>query len=111
MLNVQIALAAMASFTTMLDGTTGEKKIVVPILSIGELRSYTIPSFSVITVELREIKYQCQLPDKSVKVVDGFIREHPSLLRTYPTEASVKIGSQNACIVEVSDFHDTCKSY
>ena len=55
-----------------------------------------------ITVKLREIKYQCQLPDKSLHTVDGFIREDLSLQRSYPAEVLVKKGSENAYMVEVS---------
>ena len=41
--------------------------------------SYTIPSFSVVTVKMRKVKYQCNVSDYStgtniVKVVDGFMR-------------------------------------
>ena len=55
-----------------------------------------------ITVKQREIKYQCQLPDKSLHTVDGFIREDLSLQRSYPAEVLVKKGSENACMVDVS---------
>ena len=37
---------------------SGEERMLVPILQCGELYGYTIPSFSVITVEMRRIKYQ-----------------------------------------------------
>ena len=40
---------------------SGEERMLVPILQCGELYSYTIPSFSVITVEMRRIKYQVGL--------------------------------------------------
>ena len=55
-----------------------------------------------ITVKLREVKYQCQLPDKSLHTMDGFIHEDLSLQRSYPAEVLVKKGSENACKVEVS---------
>ena len=76
--------------------------MIVPILRIGKIVSYTIPSFSVITVKLREIKYQCQLPDNSLHTVDGFIREDLSLQRSYTAEVLVKKGSEKACMVDVS---------
>ena len=56
----------MATFALVANCETGEEQVIVPILRIGKIVSYTIPSFSVITVKLREIKYQCQLPDKSL---------------------------------------------
>ena len=86
----------MATFAVVANCETGEEQVNVPILRIV---SYTIPSFSVITVKLREIKYQCQLPDKSL---DGFIREDLSLQRSYPAEVLLKKGSKNACMVDVS---------
>ena len=89
----------MATFALVANCETGEKQVNVPILRIGKIVSYTIPSFSVITVKLREIKYQCQLPDKSL---DGFIREDLSLQRSYPAEVLLKKGSENACMVDVS---------
>ena len=92
----------MATFALVANCETGEEQLIVPILRIGKIVSYTIPSFSVITVKLREIKYQCQLPDKSLHTVDGFIREDQSLQRSYPAEVLVKKGSENACMVDVS---------
>ena len=76
--------------------------MIVPILRIGKVVSYTIPNFSVITVKLREVKYQCQFPDKSLHTVVGFIREDLSLQRSYLAEVLVKKSSDKACMVEVS---------
>ena len=54
---------------------------------------------------MRRFKYQVILPDgKSTKIVDGFIREDPSLQRPYPVKLSIAcVGavSQPACKVEV----------
>ena len=80
----------MATFALVANCETGEEQVIVPILRIGKIVSYTIPSFSVITVKLREIKYQCPLPDKFLHTVDGFIREDQSLQRSYPAEVLVK---------------------
>ena len=87
----------MATFALVADCETGEEQVIVPILRIGKIVSYTIPS-----LKLREIKYQCQLSDKSLHTVDGFIREDLSLQRSYPAEVLVKKGSENACMVDVS---------
>ena len=73
----------MATFALVANCETGEEQVIVPILRIARVVSYTIPSFSVITVKLRKVKYQCQLPDKSLHTVDGFIREDLSLQRSY----------------------------
>ncbi len=62
---------------------------------------YTIPSFSVITVQMRKIKYEC-IVDEGTKILDGFIKDSPSLQRIYPSELLVKISCEKACYVEVS---------
>ena len=56
---------------------SGEERMLVPILQCGELYSYTITSFAVITVERRRIKYQIGLHDGSNKLlIDGFTDAH-----------------------------------
>lgn len=63
--------------------------------------SYTIPSFSVITVKMRRIRYECIIEEKK-EFLDGFIRDDTSLQRLYPSELLVKISPEKACYVEVS---------
>ena len=65
----------------------------------AEINVYTVPSFPVLSVELRKIKYQFILPDESIAVVDGFVHDDPSLKRTYPTELYVETSLKNACCV------------
>ena len=53
---------------------SGKERMLVLILQCRELYSYTIPSFSVITVEMRRIKYQVGLHDGSTKLwMDSFM--------------------------------------
>ena len=53
---------------------SGEERMLVPILQCGVLYSYNIPSFSVITVEMRRIKYQIGHHDGSNKLwMDSFM--------------------------------------
>ena len=69
----------------------------------GELYEYTVPSFPVISVELRRMKYESIMPNgKSTKVVDGFIREDTSLKRSFPADITIGEGYRHACIVPVS---------
>ncbi len=82
---------------------------MVPLLECSAAFWYTIPSFSVLSVKLRRIKFQCFVPDDSgvaelpaVKIVDGFIKDHPSLDRTYPAEITVDYSGDGACLVPVS---------
>lgn len=65
---------------------------------------YTVPGFPVLSVELRNIKYQFILPDESISVVDGFVHDDPSLKRTYPTELYVETSLKNACCVDISEM-------
>lgn len=90
----------MASFL-LYTTENGEEWDSVPVLECGEVYSYTIPGFSVITVSLRRLRYQCIMPDQSIKVVDGFVRDDPSLQRVYPAEMMVEMSCENACIVKV----------
>lgn len=74
-------MARLWTYTT----SSGEERNLVTLLECGELYEYTVPSFPVISVELRRMKYESIMPDgKSTKVVDGFIREDASLKRSFP---------------------------
>ncbi len=93
----------MASFWSY-TGANGKDRALVPVLKLENLYSYTIPSVAVLTVEMRRMKYQCMLPDGTTQIVDGFIREDPSVQRhTYPAELSVEISTTKACTVEVCE--------
>ena len=67
--------------------------------------SYTIPSFSVVTVKMRKVKYQCNVSDhgtgRDLSILDGFIKDDPSLDCLYPTEVAIKSNCRCACLVEV----------
>ena len=67
--------------------------VSVPVLECGDKHVYTVPSFPVLSVEIRKFI----LPEESFVVVDGFIRDDPSLERTYPAELYVETNSSNAC--------------
>lgn len=87
--------------------STGEERVLVPLLECGEPYSYTVPSFSVITVQMRRIKYQYITGEgvaEVTRVADGFIREDQSLQRLYPAEVSVKVDSASACVVHVRSY-------
>ena len=79
-----------------------ENEVTMTILEAGRLYFYRIPSFAVITVKLRRLKYECTTLDGSVKVVDGFIRDDPSLNRPFPAKITFGIGCEYACTVDVS---------
>ena len=59
------------------------------ILSMGPKFQYVIPSFDVLAVDIRLTKVQGQNEDGGLKVFDMFIRDDPSLDRTYPAELAI----------------------
>ena len=82
--------------------STGQERNTVPILECKERYSYRIPSFSVLTVLLRRMKYEVVMPNGDAKIVDGFIKDDPSLQRVYPAVLSIEDNNFDAaCVVEV----------
>lgn len=70
----------------------------VTILSVGPDFSYTIHSFSVITVSIRQCVFQFDT-EGGVRVLDGFIQSNPSLSNAV-LPLLVKLTSQ--CYIPVS---------
>lgn len=85
----------------------GEACVLVSVLSYAsEVHLYMIPSFAVVQVRLRRIKYRLH-KSLSGKVItmDGLIKDDLSLDRLYPAELScaVPVGFNfPACYVKVS---------
>ena len=50
---------------------------------------------------MRRIKYQLYLENGQPNIVDGFIRDDPSLQRLYPAQLSVEMNPLKATLVEV----------
>lgn len=71
----------------------------ISLLDMGVKFSYQVPSFSVLYVDLRQIKFQVTAEDGSVLFFDGFIRADPSLEKR-ETPYSVKL--KDFCFVPVS---------
>ena len=65
----------------------------VCILTVGKPFRYTIPSFDVIAVELRQVRLKGYNSDGDELTYDGFIRNDISLSRSYPTWMTVKDGT------------------
>ena len=69
------------------------------VLCVGDKFRYTIPSFAVVHVWLRPMKLQAFSEQTGeLEVYDGFIRDDPSLERSFPV--GVVVAEQ--CIVPVS---------
>ena len=95
---------ADVTFST-LTGDDGADRIIIPLLecSSGEPYSYIIPSFQVLDVQLRRVKYEVNLPSKDITVVlDGFIKDDSTLDGSYPTQIAVLAGARHHCLVEVN---------
>ena len=80
-------------------------KIIIVVrvcaLKYGNVLEYTIPSFSVIKVKLRQAVIQTVDTSGEPVVLDVFFREDSSLNTKLPQELIV----DEACIVDVSGLH------
>ena len=102
-------LSFMATFASLLSASEGEDAtesdakgpISLPILRIGKIYTYTIPSFPVLSVQLRHVKYQ-MISQGKIGVFE-FMRECPSLERSYPAKAVIT-AHPDAFFIEVSVF-------
>jgi len=73
------------------DPTCGEKDDVVTVTFLGESFLYAIPSFDVLGVELRPAEIKGIIKSSGItKCYDLFIRDHPSLVREYPSTMTIK---------------------
>ena len=91
----------MASFKGVID-KDGRQYSLIPLVECKEALEYTIPSFSVITVDVRRVRYQVILEGGSAAIVDGFIKDIEELnTRIFPTRIAVELSSNNACLVQV----------
>ena len=82
---------------TNLDITVGTE---ISILSVGSKFTYRIPSFPVLTVDIRHIVYQAVTVEGNMLLFDGFIRADSSLEPAKETPFAVQI--QDGCCVAVS---------
>ena len=76
-------------------------------MGISTLTSH-IPSFSVVIVEMRRIKYELLLGDGQPTIVDGFIRDNPSLQRLFPAQLSTEVNPLKTTTVEVIIVFGQC---
>ena len=78
------------------DGSQPDRNLIA-ILLVGVPFTYAVPSFSVLSVTLRQIMFE-MIVDGQKKVFHGFIRDDPSLDRPLPASLSVT----EHCFVDVS---------
>lgn len=83
------------------------------ILSLGSPFWYIIPSFEVLSVELRQMRIHGTTEEGEDHVYDVFVRNDPSLAHSYPTWMTVLdavvvnvslLGSKGNCL-KLSDLH------
>lgn len=91
----------MASGGELCDtcGQHTEYHDLVAIFKLGDKREYTVPSFPVFTVTLREVLYQF-VDHEDSSVYTGFIRECPALARPYPSLIKLCSGYTNSFFIE-----------
>ena len=106
-------MATMAEYECNHCGENDADHLRVIIFDAGSKERYTIPSFPVFTVGLREIKLQFLFdddndPDNEEKneepIFDGYAKSVPSLDRTFPSLAKVCRGCQNGFFIECEEF-------
>jgi len=63
----------------------------VTVTFLGKSFLYTIPSFDVLGVELKPAEITGKVKSSGItKCYDLFIRDHPSLVREYPSTMTIK---------------------
>ena len=82
---------------TNIDISVGSE---ISVLRMGSKFTYRIPSFPVLTVDIRHIVYQVVTIEGNVLLFDGFIRADSSLEPSKETPFTVQI--QDGCCVTVS---------
>ena len=76
----------------------------VSLLDLGVECTYTVPSFSVLSVPLGQTTIQTQLPDGSIRLYDGFVRSD-ARLKSVITPFCLTL--KQHCYVPVSPFRLT----
>ena len=76
---------------------------VIPVLTVGQKVSYTVPSFPAFTAVVRVMKFEVYGEDSiNVETYHGLIRDCPKVDRMYPALALVRPGCPNGFFVEVN---------
>ena len=86
----------MASSQTSYATVSVEVDSQVSILDMGVKFSYRLPSFSVLHVDLRQIKFQVTADEGCVMLFDGFIQADPEL-ETKSAPLSLKLKDIALC--------------
>lgn len=72
------------------------------VLQMGRCIQYTIPSFPVLTVAIREVSLQWEDENCEVHLFDGFMRESELLTKhRLPAVAQVPVGHKHAFFAKV----------
>ena len=85
-----------------------DDEIEVCFVSCKDVIEYVIPSFPVLSVRLRHMKYELK-DDRSgsVMLLDGCMKDDESLRRTYPAHASIRRDYKSAFLVKAGDYTHT----
>lgn len=99
---VQGSVLVLRIMAAMSDDMEDDAEFILH--AVGTCVEYTVPSFPVISVKLRSVKWQCcAYGFCDTTIYDGFIRDCSTLHdRVYPTGIVAKKSNENAFFVEVS---------
>jgi len=84
-------------------GMAAKTEITILEVAINPV-TYTIPSFPVFSVQLRQIKWQYVEESGNVYVCDGFVRHGSHLNRTLPVTVLVEKGFSCMFLIEVNVY-------
>ena len=96
-----VSVAPITLRPSYIPGTADNPGDVFDVLTISVPFQYIIPSFDVLSVELRQMKITVTV-DGVDSNYDLVVRHQPSLCRTYPARMTVK----DFLIIDVSDYVD-----
>ena len=80
-----------------------EEVVNVVVLATGDVIQYTVPSFPVFKVTLREMKLQWDDEEKTIHVFDAFARDYNLLHHHLPAIAVIRFNYENAFIIKVQN--------
>lgn len=81
--------------------------LLATLLQRGDVIDYTVPSFPVFTVKLREIKMQYEETNGSPVLMDAFAKECDDLSsHLLPAVARIPYSTSHAFQIDVSSYND-----
>ena len=86
-------------------GQEEDHHTLLALYKVGYAQEYKVPSFPVVTVQLREIIYQFIADDCSTMMYTGYVWDCSMVNRPFPALAKVCCGNSDICYVEKAEFN------